>query len=131
MPPFLRVLNLYRRVYAGDGGELSFFAVFARGSDFDLGPGFQARDAFDVEGLGAIEAEALGALAFDELEREDAHADEVGAVYPLVALGYDRLYTQKQGTFGGPVAGGAAAVLLTGEHDERGCHLPDTFIAAS
>src|SRR4051812_42405185 len=36
-----------------------------------------AGDAGDVEGLGAIEGQRLRVCAFFELQREDAHADQV------------------------------------------------------
>ena len=43
----------------------------------------------DREDLFAGEAERFGVLAGEELQRQDAHADEVGAVDALVAFGDD------------------------------------------
>ena len=42
-----------------------------------------------------------------ELEGEDSHADEVGAVDALVALGDDEADAEEAGALGGPVAGRA------------------------
>ena len=54
-----------------------------------------------------------------ELERQDAHADEVRAVDPLVALGDHRADAQEPGPLGRPVARRARAVLLAGQDDQR------------
>ncbi len=54
-----------------------------------------------------------------ELERQDAHPDEVRAVDPLVALGEDGPDAEQRRALGGPVARRAGAVLATGEHEQR------------
>src|SRR3546814_7119960 len=54
-------------------------------------------DARDVELLAAVEAERLAGGARQELQRHDAHADEVRAVDALVALGDHRLDAQEDG----------------------------------
>src|SRR5437899_1788836 len=68
-------------VDAADDAEYLRVAGIAAGAD---GETFARRDAFfdafDVVGLGAVEAEGLGVFAGLELEREDAHADEIAAV---------------------------------------------------
>ena len=56
-----------------------------------------------------------------ELQREDAHADQVGAVDALVGLGDDGLHAQQRGALGGPVARRAGAVLLAGRGRRAGC----------
>lgn len=63
----------------------------------------ERRDALEGEGLLTGETERIGVLPGGELQREDAHADEVGAVDPLVALGDDDLDAQQRGALGGPV----------------------------
>ena len=61
----------------------------------------------------------VGRLAVDVLERQHAHADEVGAVDALVALGDHGADAEQQRALGGPVARRAGAVLLADERDER------------
>src|SRR5699024_4439125 len=58
-----------------------------------------------------------------ELEWDDAHADEVRAVDPLVGLGDDRLDAEQARALGRPVARGSGAVLLAREDDERHARL--------
>ena len=76
-------------------------------------------DAGDVERLGAVEPQAGGGRTGRVLQGQHAHADEVGAVDALVGLGDDRLDPEQPGALGGPVARGARAVLLAGQHDQR------------
>ncbi len=107
---------------------LNFGAVFAGDGEGDILAGLDAvAESGDVVSFGAFEVECLRADAFGELKREDAHADEVGAVDAFEALSYDSFDAEEAGAFGGPVAAGAGAVFLSGEDDERGagglvCH---------
>ena len=55
-----------------------------------------------------------------ELQRQDAHADEVRAVDALEALGDDGLHAEQGRALGRPVAARAGAVLLAAEDHERG-----------
>src|SRR4051794_15941169 len=73
----------------------------------------------DVEGFGAVDAESLCVRSFFELQREDAHADQVRAMDALEALSDDGAYAEEFGAFRGPVAGGTGAVLLAGDDHER------------
>jgi hypothetical protein len=75
-------------------------------------------DTGDRVELAAGQPERLAALAVPELERQDAHHQEVGAVDPLVALGDHRLHAEQVRALGGPVARRAGSVLLAGEHDQ-------------
>ena len=77
-------------------------------------------EAGDVVDFGAVEVERFGADTFEELEREDAHADEVGTVDALEAFGHDGFDAEEAGAFGCPVAAGARTIFLSGEDDERG-----------
>ncbi len=114
------VVDFDRRIDAEFDGLLNFGAVFAGDGEGDILAGLDAvAEAGDVVGFGAVEVERLGADAFGELEREDAHADEVGAVDAFEALGDDGFDSEEAGAFGGPVAAGAGAVFLSGEDDER------------
>ena len=54
-----------------------------------------------------------------QLQRQDAHADQVGAVDPLEAVGQHRTRAQERRTLGGPVARRAGAVVPPGEDDRR------------
>src|SRR5215813_13293684 len=49
---------------------------------------------FDVENLKAGQAKACGTLSFFELQREDAHADEIAPVNAFEAFSQDRLDAQ-------------------------------------
>jgi len=78
-----------------------------------------AGDTGDRDGLLAGEAVAGGILAGQELQRQDAHADEVGAVDALEAPGDHGADAEQQGALRGPVARAAATVELAGDDDER------------
>ena len=54
-----------------------------------------------------------------ELQRQYAHAYQVGAVNALEAFRQYRFDPQQVGTFGGPVAARAGAVFLAGDHHQR------------
>ena len=58
-------------------------------------------------------------LAVGELQRQHAHADEVGAVDALEGLGDHRAHAEQVRALGRPVARRARAVLLAAEDDER------------
>ena len=58
-------------------------------------------------------------MALRELQRQDAHSDEVGAVDALVTLSDNRLDTEQLGAFGSPVTRGTRTVLLTTQDDQR------------
>src|SRR5215475_11561556 len=49
---------------------------------------------FDVENLKACQAQAFGTLSFFELQRNDAHADQIAPVNTLEALRQDGLHAQ-------------------------------------
>ena len=65
-----------------------------------------------------------------ELQRHDAHADQVRAVDALVALGDHGADAEQRGAFRGPVARRAGAVFLAGEM-MSGVFSAWYFIAAS
>ena len=58
-------------------------------------------------------------LAFLVDQRQHAHADQIAAVDALEALGDDRFHAEQERALGGPVAAGAHAVILAGQHDQR------------
>src|SRR5690606_19455318 len=76
--------------------------------------------AGDGEGLLTGEAQRVGRPPLGELQRQHAHADQVGAVDALVGLGDDGADAEQPGALGRPVAGRAGAVLLAAQHDQRG-----------
>src|SRR4051794_6461231 len=78
-----------------------------------------AVESGDRDLLLAREAERLRGLALGELQRQHAHAHEVRAVDALEGLRDHGPHAQQVGALGGPVAGGARAVLLARQHDER------------
>ena len=116
----LVVVDLDRAVEPGDRLEPPLLAALVRErrpSAAGAGARPSARPADRVR-LAAGQAERRGALAGQELERQDAHPDEVGAVDPLVALGDDRPDAEQRRALGRPVARRARAVLAAGD-DER------------
>ena len=60
-----------------------------------------------------------GALQAQELERQHAHAHQVGAVDPFVALREHGPHAKQAGALGRPVAGAAAAVLGAADDQQR------------
>jgi hypothetical protein len=66
--------------------------------------GRQAVVDLDVEGLVPSSPRRRGVLAGQVLQRQHAHADEVGAVDALEALGEDRAHAQQERALGRPVA---------------------------
>ena len=80
-----------------------------------------ARGAFahDVIGLGTVQAQGQAVGAGLELQGQDAHADEVGAVDALEALGGDGLDPRQAHALGRPVAGGALTIVRPGDDDQR------------
>ena len=75
--------------------------------------------ANDVERLFAGEAVGFGGLLVEELQRQNAHADQVGAVDALEAFGDHGAHAQQQRALGRPVARRAGAVFLAGDHHQR------------
>ena len=67
----------------------------------------------------ASQFQRLGALSREELQRQDAHADQVGAMNALVALRNHGLHAQQPRALGRPVARGTRAVFLAGENHQR------------
>src|SRR5438445_3166438 len=96
----------------------ALLAGAARGDDFYLlrrtvvEPG-------DLDGLVALQAQCLCILTVGKLQRQHAHADEVGAVDALEALRDDRLHAQQHRALRRPVARRAGAVLFAGQYDQR------------
>ena len=54
-----------------------------------------------------------------ELQRQNAHVDEIAAVDPLEALGDDRGHAEQQRALGRPVARRSRSVLLAGNDQQR------------
>ncbi len=120
------VIRFAGGIDAYDCVEHDLLAVLARRRDLHGLRGdalVELLDAFDVEGLGAVELERTCGLADRELQRDNAHADEVGAVDALERLGDDGLDAEQAGALGCPVTRGSGAVLLAAQDDQRdaGC----------
>src|SRR5471032_871063 len=78
-----------------------------------------AFEAFQVEGFIAGDAQGLHAVVADELQRQHAHAHQVGTVDTLERTGNHGFHAQQLRTFGRPVARRAGAVLFAAEHHGR------------
>src|SRR5579863_6343287 len=117
-PAMLVVLEFLGSVDAQAHVELGGLPAVGRGHHFH---GFRraAVQPRDFEGLLAGEPEALSVLTFLELQRQHAHADQIGAVNALETLGDHRLYAQEHRALGRPVARAAGAVFLAREDDQR------------
>ena len=71
------VLDLDGRVDAAGGDEVDDAAIGLFRGDFDGLAWFEIIVEGDLEGFGAVEFEDFARLPFTELQRQDAHADEV------------------------------------------------------
>ena len=113
------VVNLDGGVDAHKRPERGDPAVGVRGGDLDLLSGGQRVVKSDIERLGAVEPEAVSALALRELERDDSHHDEIRTVDPLVAHRDHGLHTEKERPLRRPVARRAHPVVAPTEHHKR------------
>ena len=121
------VLDVDRPVEPGDRRETSLGAVIrGRGHGHGLLRGRSVLEAADGQPLAPGQAERRGRVAGRELERQDAHPDEVRAVDPFVALGQDHPHAEQRRSLGRPVARRPGAVLAAG--DDRG---PDPFVGVA
>ena len=116
----LVIVHLDRRVDADDHRHL----VRCPAAPMDAQRGLLPRaerplDARDVERLRPVERERLRVRPLLELQREHAHADEIGAMDSLEARHHDRADAQKLRPLRGPVAGASRAVLVTADDDQR------------
>src|SRR3546814_10298996 len=75
--------------------------------------------ADDVKGFGAVDVQRQARGARLELQRQRAHADQVGAVDTLEAFGDDRLDARQTHGLGRPVTRTALPVVGTGDDDQR------------
>src|SRR6185312_5015351 len=80
--------------------------------------GREVFNPFDRVELLSGESQRAAAFARLELQRQNAHSDEVAAVDAFIAFGDHGADTQKRGAFGGPIPGGAGAVLFAGQDDQ-------------
>src|SRR5471030_1551504 len=78
-----------------------------------------AFQAFQVVDFLAGDAQRFDAVVADELQRQHAHADQVGAVDAFERAHDHGLHAQQLGALGGPVARRAGAVLFAAEHHRR------------
>src|SRR5690606_16987150 len=73
----LVVVELVGRIDAAERFDSDHFAIGAGDAHIDLGARLKAGDIENVYLLAAIEAQGLPAFAVLELQRDDAHADQV------------------------------------------------------
>src|SRR5471032_2856739 len=78
-----------------------------------------AFQAFQVVDFLAGDAQRFDAVVADELQRQHAHADQVGAVDAFERAHDHGLHAQQLGALGGPVARRAGAVFFAAEHHRR------------
>src|SRR5262249_46332753 len=94
-PAVAVVVPLPRRVDAPDGAEGLLAAVAARAHAEHLARA-QVGEALQIVELAAGQAERARVRAVGELERQDAHPDQVRAVDALEALGDHRAHAEEQ-----------------------------------
>ena len=82
-------------------------------------PGLEAGQPADGYRFLTRQPQTLPGLPLLEHQWEDAHPDQVGAMDALEGLGDDGADAQQARALGRPVAAGAGAVLLAGEHHQR------------
>src|SRR5213594_2554920 len=115
----VHVANLRFVVDPRAGDEAHSRSVVGGSPDLNLLTRLQRVQAVDRVALLPGETKQVRIFAGRVLQRKNAHPDEVGAVDPLEALRDHGADTEQERTFRCPVARGAGAVLLAGEHDER------------
>src|SRR5450759_3575552 len=100
------VVDVDRSIEAGQNLKRAFVAVpIAPGDDRETAMRREAGGhALDRERLTAGQADRRGALAGQELERQDTHPDEVRTVDTFVALGDDGADAEQQRALRRPVA---------------------------
>lgn len=110
----LEVVDLWVSVEsAGDGEGLAGI-----GGDCDVLTDLKSTALkVDVEGLSAIKAERVSALASFELHWKDSHTNQVGSVDSFIALSDDSLDSLEERSLGSPISGGARSVLLSCKDD--------------
>jgi len=87
-------------------------------SDSDLLTRLQVAREVEVEGFLTGEAVSGSRFASLELERNDTHTDEVGAVDTFEGFSNDDADALEHGTLCGPIAGRTRTVFLTSDDDE-------------
>ena len=97
------ILDLLRRVEPDARLERLLRAVGPSSGDVDLLRGAvpQSRDGVR---LGAVQAQRVCILAVKEVQRQHAHADQVGPVDAFEAAADHRLDAQQLRALGGPIA---------------------------
>ena len=98
----LEIVPLLRRIDADFRLETNRLAAVGRGGDVDRSRRC-IRVTFDVENFLAGKPQRIGAFAIHELQRQYAHADQVGAVNALVAFGNNRFNTEQHRSLRRPV----------------------------
>ena len=114
-------------VFFLDRGIYPAFQLDVFGLAVDIGDGaghvrerFQiAFEAGDRDGFVALQTKRSAAVAACELERDDAHANKIGAVDTLEAFGDNGFDAEKGCAFGGPVTRGTGTILLAAEDHQR------------
>ena len=114
------VLDVVRRVDARDRLELGDPALRRGRRTLTRLPGFRPGASPSTSSVSCpVRPSDVGALSGQELERHDAHADEVAAVDALEALRDHGAHAEQQRALRRPVARRAGAVLLARDHDQR------------
>src|SRR5580704_10768340 len=72
----------------------------------------------NVKILPALQAQGLSGDTVRELERKDAHPNQVRAVDALEALGDDDFHSEKAGPLCGPVSARTGPIFLAGKDDK-------------
>src|SRR5688572_25596423 len=113
------VFEFHGRIEPATYGEANGPAVIGGRGDLERPARSERGGSRDVVTLRAVEPERRGVLAGHELERQDAHPDQVAPMDALDAFEDDRPYAEQADALGGPVARRPHAVIPAGDDHER------------
>ena len=119
-PAVAEIVDVARRIQAREQSERLAPAVGARDGALEFAPRCGiAADSRDVEQFGAIQRQRLAGDAAGKLQRQHAHADEIGTMDPLERFSDHRAHPEQARALRGPVARRSGAVFDACDHHER------------
>ena len=112
------ILTFFWRVDADPRREMNRFAGFRRRDHADRFR-FRVIETGDREALLTRDTQGPRIVSSHELQRQYAHADQVGTMDALITFCNYRLHAQQFGPLGRPVTRRTRAVFLAGNNQQR------------